>query len=114
MQAVNIVNSIRKDKAMEDKEIDKIRQLKEKADRKREIGERNETVNEVNRAFVEDEMIRKNAQRNAENYLKDLNETDGFPIWMWFCTGVLFVIVIEVFVLNTTVADFLVRFFYGS
>lgn len=99
---------------MEDKEIDKIRQLKEKADRKREIGERNETVNEVNRAFVEDEMIRKNAQRNAENYLKDLNETDGFPSWMWFCTGVLFVIIIEVFVLNTTVADFLVRFFYGS
>lgn len=123
MQAVNIVNSIREDKTMDEKEKDKIVKLKEKADKKkiyirglpREIGEKDETVSEINRAFVEDEMIRKNAQRHAENYLKDLDQEEKkFPNWMWFVTGMLFTIVIEVFFLNTTVADLLVRYFYGN
>ena len=105
---------------MDDKDKDKIVELKKKADRKKidvkvVAGEKNNTVNEVNRAFVEDEMIRKNAQRHAESYLKDLdNDEKKFPAWMWFGTGCLFVVIIEVFVLNTTVADFLVRFFYGG
>jgi hypothetical protein len=109
---------------MDKKDKDKIVELKKKADEKKkifirglpsEVGEKNDTVNEINRAFVEDEMIRKNAQRKAEDYLRELEETDEkFPRWMWFVTGVIFTVTIEVFVLNTTVADVLVRFFYGG
>jgi hypothetical protein len=108
---------------MDKKDKDKIVELKKKADDKKiyirglpsEVGEKNETVNTVNRAFVEDEMVRVNAQRKAEDYLKDLEDYDRkFPSWMWFTTGVLFTICIEVFVLETTLGEVLVRFFYGG
>ena len=124
---------------MDKKDKDKIVELKKKADDKRnlpplselakdksnrnyylrglpaEVGEKNESVNTVNRAFVEDEMVRKNAQRDAEKYLRDIEEVDErFPRWMWFITGVLFAVVMEVFVLHTTLGDVLVRFFYGG
>lgn len=100
---------------MDEKDKDKIVELKKKADRKRvSTGQKDDTVSEINRAFIEDEMVRKNAQRHAESYLKDLDkENNMLPSWMWFVTGVVFTIVIEVFVLNTTIADFIVRYFWG-
>jgi hypothetical protein len=120
----NIVNSVRKDRTMDEKDKDKIVELKEKADKKRtiyyrglpgNIGSKNDDIHAMNRAFAEDEMIRKNAELHAQDYVINNEQMiEKFPAWGWFVTGVLFVIMVEVFFLNTTAIDYITKFFVGG
>lgn len=114
---------MRKDRTMDEKDKDKIVELKQKADDKRfhirglpsEVGEKNENIRAINRAFYEDERVRKNAQAHAEDYLRNVeDEVSAFPSWMWFVTGCIFVIMLEVFAFNTTTLDYFVKMFYGG
>jgi hypothetical protein len=112
---------MRKDKIMDEKDKNKIVELKEKADRKKDIyirglpgdiGERKLTVNAINRAFAEDEMIRQNAERTATIYLGKVDkEIEAFPKWGFFVFGMLFVIIIEVYALHTPMVDYFMKFF---
>jgi hypothetical protein len=104
---------------MENQDREKIIELKRKADKKRDcimpkgIGEKNDTVNTVHRAFIEDEMVRANAQREARVYLDRNEKQVGVSRLVWFVNGMIFVIILEVIALNTTIMDTIAKFFAG-
>jgi hypothetical protein len=52
----------------------------------------------INKAFQEDEAVKKSSEQNSRLYLKEIdNEDDRTPLWclcgIWFCLGILFTVV---------------------